>query len=140
MDKIDEMLEEYLGKVYIEIVRKEEDILKSLSDITHKEIRTLEVINNCRGGNNNPSQISGILGISLGTLTTNINRLISKGFVCRERSLEDKRIMLITLTDKGQDLLKRYYKEHKRLINKALEKFTSKEKVVIVSLISKIEI
>ena len=37
-----------------------------------------------------------------GTLTTNMNSLERKGYLTRNRSTRDKRVVLVTLTEKGR--------------------------------------
>ena len=54
MDNLDEILEGMLSRSYSQIILNEEKILKKLSDITLKELRTLEVIAKVeKNGNNN---------------------------------------------------------------------------------------
>jgi DNA-binding MarR family transcriptional regulator len=50
------------------------------------------------------SQIAETLALETSTLTPLLKRLENEGFVCRKRSREDERKVLITLTEKGQRL------------------------------------
>ena len=138
MDEIDEALEGILSSNYSRIIYNETDILKKLSDITLKELRTLEVILRTeKSGNNNSTSIAGVLGITLGTLTANIDRLIKKGLVVREKLEGDKRTNLLKITLKGKKVLRDYENEHLKIIRNALKNLTSKEKAVLVSLVNK---
>jgi len=52
------------------------------------------------------SQIAETLALEISTLTPLLKRLEKEGFVCRKRSLQDERKILITLTEKGELLEK----------------------------------
>lgn len=52
------------------------------------------------------SQIAETLALETSTLTPLLKRLENEAFVCRKRSLQDERKILITLTDKGKMLEK----------------------------------
>ena len=138
MDEIDEVLEGILSSNYSRIIYNETDILKKLSDITLKELRTLEVIlKSEKSGNNNSTNIAGVLGITLGTLTSNIDRLIKKGLVIREKLEGDKRTTVLKLTIKGKKVLKDYENEHLKIIRNALKNLSAKEIAVLESLLNK---
>lgn len=141
MDSIDEILEEILSKAYSQIIYNEEKILKKLSDITLKELRTLEIISKGeKTGGNTSTNVANVLGISLGTLTTNIDRLIKKGLVDKDRLIEDKRTTVLTITQMGKKVLKEYNNEHLKIIRTALNNLSVKEKAVLVSLVNKFDI
>ena len=90
-----------------------------------------------KSGNNNSTNIAGVLGITLGTLTSNINRLIKKGLVIREKLEGDKRTTVLKLTIKGKKVLKDYENEHLKIIRNALKNLSAKEIAVLVSLLNK---
>lgn len=141
MADLDKILEEFLCKSYSKLIYNEEKILKNLGDITLKELRTLDIVNNTsRTSNNTSSIIARQLGISISTLTTNIDRLIKKGLVIKDRKESDLRTTWITLTFKGKRLLDEYNQEHNKLIIDGLNKLSSKEKATLVSLVSKFDI
>lgn len=138
---MDEILEEMLSNAYMQILHNEEKILRNLSDITIKELRTLQIIARCeRNGNNTSTIVASILGISLGTLTTNIDRLIKKGLVDKDKLVEDKRTTVLTLTQLGKKTLKQYNNEHMKIVKATIEHLTEKEKVVLVSVFNKFDI
>lgn len=53
----------------------------------------------------NPSEVAAEFGITLGAVTGLIDRLLKTGLILRGRSEEDRRLVLISLTDKGKDLI-----------------------------------
>ena len=67
------------------------------------------------------SEVAGKLEITVGTLTTAINRLVKKGYVERERKEEDRRIVRIRLTKKGQLVHRLHEKYHQDMINNVIQ-------------------
>ena len=47
----------------------------------------------------NMSTVAKAVSVTVGTLTTAINNLVKKGYVSRVRSPEDKRVVLLSLTE-----------------------------------------
>ena len=92
-----------------------------------------------RSKTNTASNIANILGITLGTLTTNIDRLIDKGYVYRDKSEKDKRITVINLTELGLSIRKKRELSHKKLVRTAIDKLSTSEKVALINAINKIE-
>ena len=126
---------------YSKLIYNEEKILKKLGEITLKELKTLDVISKCwKNDNNTSTTIARQLGISISTLTTNIDRLIKKGLVVKNRKESDLRTTWIILTFKGKRVLDEYNAEHNKLIVNGLSRLTDKEKATLVSLVSKLEI
>lgn len=141
MDNLEQILEEILCSAYTKIIYHEEKILKALNGLTLKECHTIDVIYNAmRSKNNTSTNIAQILGITLGTLTTNIDRLCEKGYVVRDKSQKDKRITTINLTEEGLNVRKKHEMSHKKLVRSAIEKLSTSEKVALMNAINKIEI
>lgn len=68
-------------------------------DITNNDMHIIEAI-----GVEEPRNMSVIahrLSVTVSTLTTNMNGLEKKGYIRRERSQEDKRVVYVILTEKG---------------------------------------
>ena len=140
MDNLEQILEEILCSAYTKIIYHEEKILKTLNGLTLKECHTIDVIyNTMRSKNNTATNIAQILGITLGTLTTNIDRLCEKGYVIRDKSEKDKRITVINLTEMGFNIRKKHEQSHKKLVRTAIDKLSTSEKVSLMNAINKIE-
>ena len=68
-------------------------ITEEFKDITNNDMHILEAI-----GIEEPksmSRIAGELHVTVGTLTTNMNSLEKKGYLERNRSTQDKRVVLV---------------------------------------------
>ena len=55
----------------------------------------------------NVGQLGSILHLDAGTLTPLLKTLEKEGYVTRERSKEDERVTIVTITKKGNDLKKK---------------------------------
>lgn len=140
MDNLDIILEEILLGVYSRVIANEEKLLKNLSQLGLKEFNTLDAIAlSMKNKNNTANNIAKILGITPGTLTTNLDRLQEKGLIAKEKNTEDKRIVQITLTPIGSALRKKRESIHKKLINNAIKNLSTSEKVALMNALNKIE-
>ena len=63
----------------------------------------------------NLSELAELHGVSLPTMSNTISKLVSEGWVARQRSQTDRRIVMLTLTPVGQQLIE---KIGQKLINK----------------------
>ena len=67
------------------------------------------------------------LMVTVGTLTTAVNRIVQKGFLERHKSPLDKRIVMLALTLKGRDALNVHDDFHKQLEKMILEPFEQED-------------
>lgn len=142
MNELEEILTEVLSRAYLKIIYSEEKILKDMigQTLSIKEFHTLEVIYSAmKNGNNTASSIAGALGITLGTCTINIDRLVDKGLVHKVKKDGDKRVVYIELTDKGMQTHLKHIAMHKKVIEKAISHLSMSEKVALMNAINKLE-
>lgn len=84
------------------------------------------------------SEVAQDLKITVGTLTTAINKLIKKGYVERSRIEEDRRVVLIALTKKGKLAYRLHEKFHNDMVSNSIESLTQQEEVMLISALNKI--
>ena len=104
-------------------------ITEEYRDITNNDMHIIEAI-----GIDEPRNMSVIahrLSVTVSTLTINMNGLEKKGYIRRERSNEDKRIVYVILTDKGRKAFYHHRDFHKKMI-KAIVKNLSEEETEIL--------
>ena len=143
MDNLEEILVEMLAKAYSGIIYREEQFLKDMlgDTLSIKEMHTIEVIySTMRNKQNTAGSIARKLGITLGTCTTNIDRLVSKGLVSKIKNEKDRRVVYIELTDKGIQAYLKHVAMHKKIITTAIGKLSASEKVALFNAINKLEI
>ena len=85
------------------------------------------------------SETAEILKITLGTLTTSVNRLVKKGYVQRLQDEKDRRIVLIKLTDKGQEAYKIHEDFHMEMVAKMLIDLNLEEDKALLGSLEKLK-
>lgn len=106
-------------------------ITEEFRDITNNDMHIIEAI-----GVEEPKNMSAIahkLSVTVGTLTTNMNGLEKKGYILRERSLEDKRVVHVTLTDKGKKAFYHHRDFHKSMIRAIIKDLSEEEMEILRS-------
>ena len=86
-------------------------ITEEFKDLTNNDMHIIEAIG--LGTGNNMSTIAKKLGITVGSLTTSMNSLVNKKYAVRHRSEEDRRIVNIQLTEKGEKAYHHHANFHK---------------------------
>lgn len=94
-------INQYLVDIFNRILVIEEMSLKTsqFSDVSLKEMHTIEIIG--KYDQVTPSDIARELMVTLGTVTTSLNKLEAKGYIARTRSRSDRRVVYLSLTKKG---------------------------------------
>lgn len=88
----------------------------------------------------NMSSIAKKMGVTVGTLTIAINSLVKKGYVNRVRSEKDRRVVLISLSEKGEKAFLYQQGFHDKL-RKFLQTEISQEQCTqLVRALSRIEV
>lgn len=72
-----------------------------------------------------PSDIAGQFGITLGAVTGFVDRLYKIGLITRTRSEEDRRVVLIQLSQQGREVLLDFEGERKKKFSCIVQKFES---------------
>lgn len=131
-------LNELLVKLFNDILRIEEQSLKGdeFNDLSITEIHVIEAIGLAE--ERNMSAVARDLDITIGTLTIAINNLLRKGYVNRSRSDEDRRIVLISLTEKGQEAYRHHSQFHDEMIKTTISKLSDGEMKVLISALENI--
>lgn len=127
-----------LVEVYDDVNHIEEYSIKSgaFKDLSITEIHTLEAIG--LYGSKTMSEIAATLEITMGTLTTAVDKLIKKGYVERSRSETDRRIVNINLTRKGKLAYRIHEKFHLDMVQAIMLDFTPEEEEILLTALSKL--
>lgn len=72
------------------------------------------------------------MSVTVGTLTIAINGLVKKGYVNRVRSEEDRRVVLISLTEKGERAYNHHKKFHEGMIQALMKDLDEQERGILV--------
>lgn len=133
MDQAYEMFHEVLVKLFNDIMNIEAKaiITPEFRDITNNDMHVIEAV-----GIREPRNMSSVaktLGITVGTLTISINGLVKKGYVHRVRSDADRRVVLVSLTEKGEKAYHHHEKFHEDMIQSLLKDLSEEETKTLVS-------
>jgi DNA-binding MarR family transcriptional regulator len=80
-----------------------------------------------RGLASTPSELSKMLAIDTGLMTRILDKLEMRGLLERSRSLDDRRVINLVLTKKGQEIAGEIPKIAPEVLNPRLKKFTNAE-------------
>ncbi len=134
----EELLNELLVMLFNEVLDMEH---KALINGTFKEISINDMhiidaigIQEAR----NMSAVAKTMSVTVGTLTTAINNLVKKGYVSRIRSAEDKRVVLLSLTDKGVAAYQKHAAFHKRMVQTVMDGFEGEEMELLIRAFKKL--
>lgn len=111
-------------------------ITEEFKDLTNNDMHIIEAIG--LGEGNNMSAIARKLGITVGSLTTSMNSLVNKKYAVRERSEEDRRIVYIRLTQKGEKAFRHHAEFHRKMIEAAMANLKEEEIPVLASALDNI--
>lgn len=128
---INSTLNEVLVKLFRDINSIEERALRTgeYRDVTANDIHVIEAIG--MGDAKNMTSVARELEVTTGTLTISINGLVKKGYVNRSRSEEDRRVVLISLSEKGTRAYLHHQKFHEQMIDAVLEGLSEEEQRVL---------
>lgn len=135
-----ETVNEILVRLFANILDIEEKCLKigKFSDLSISEMHVIDNIGINR--ERTMSDTAKDLRITSGTLTTAVDNLIKKGYVARERSLEDRRVVNIKLTEEGIAAFYSHEDFHKDLVISALQQLDITEEELLIKVLTNIDI
>lgn len=116
------------------LVAEMDAALKEL-DITSQQMGILLVMQ--RGMAATPFELSKVLCIDTGLMTRMLDKLEAKRLLERSRSADDRRVVNLTLTKKGEEIAARLPEIAPNVLNARLKKFTKAEFEELRRLLSK---
>lgn len=139
MKSTNRTLNELLVSLFEKVMDMEEKavITEQFKDITNNDMHIIEAI-----GIEEPRRMSDIAkrrSVTVGTLTTNMNSLEDKGYIIRERSKTDKRVVLVTLTEKGRKAFYHHRDFHKRMIHSLVKNLDDDERKVLIKCLNNMD-
>ena len=138
MERTQKVLNQLLVQLFNDILLIEEKTLRNgpLNDLSVTEIHTIEAIGMYE--KKTMSEVAKELNITVGTLTTAVNKLIKKGYVERQRTEEDRRVVLVYVTKKGKLAYRLHEKFHKEMINASIDGLDDKQEEILIESLEKL--
>lgn len=118
--------------LYIE----EKNLQRNGVKLSMNEVHILESID--KASDNTMSHIAGRLMVTQGTLTTNVAKLINKGYVIKYQDEEDRRINRLKVTDAAKSVLMVHEAFHENMIDKALDELQLGDDEVLIQTLENI--
>lgn len=134
MTNTQELLNKLLVQLFNDILHIEENSLKNIDliDLSMTEIHTIEAVGIKDA--KTMGEIAHDLRITVGTLSAAITKLIKKGYVERKRTEEDRRVVLVSLTSKGENVYREHQVFHEEMITSMLGNFSEEEYILAIAL------
>ncbi|MDE7312205.1 MAG: MarR family transcriptional regulator [Eubacterium sp.] len=114
---------------YIMEIEERKLITDEFRGITYNDMHIIEAI-----GMDQPrkmSEIAKIMSVTTGTLTKAVNSLEKKGYVQRRRSEQDKRVVYMMLTKRGERAYRHHERFHQDMIAFILKHVSEEESQVL---------
>ena len=123
-------LNEVLVNLFRDVMDLEEKaiITQEYKDITNNDMHVIQAI-----GLDEPKNMS-----TIARELSVMNSLVKKGYVNRERGTEDRRVVYISLSEKGRKAYRHHEEFHHQMINAILENLTQEETESLVEAMAKL--
>lgn len=130
---------ERLVRIFENVILSEGQSLQKgyFSDLSIAEMHTLDAIGPYEA--RTMTETASLLGITVGTLTVSIDRLVKKGYVVRNRDSNDRRIVRISLTKNGKLACRMHGKFHRILARRILEPYNEQEQELLFGMVDEID-
>ena len=135
-----ETLNELLVRLFRDVMEIEQRALinQDFKDITNNDLHVIEAIG--IGEAKNMSAIAKELSVTMGTLTIAMNSLVKKGYVVRERGKADRRIVYISLSEKGRKAYRQHEQFHHEMIESIMNGLGDRETEALVQALMKLNL
>ncbi len=132
MERRYQMLNEVLVHLFNDIYEIEEKaiITGEFKNITNNDMHIIEAVG--IGQKKNMSSIAKAMSVTMGTLTISMNSLVKKGYVKRRRSERDRRVVLISLTEKGERAYRHHEEFHDQMIKSVIKNLNEEKQEVLI--------
>lgn len=129
-----------LVELFNDILDIEAAALKNtdFAEFTVNEFHIIEAIG--LGEAKTMSETALLTGVTIGTLTTSIDRLIRKDAVVRQRDENDRRVVLISLTEKGKDAYQHHHKFHEEMTDSIINSLQPEDDGVLIKTLKALQV
>ena len=128
MKDTEKQINQFLVEVFNDVLHLEETSLAQgpCKNLSVSEMHVLEAV---QQGGENPSMsaLAARLRITASTLTVAVKTLEQKGYLLRQRCLDDKRRVSVQLTDQAQLALRHHAEFHRRMIEGVSSQLTEQQ-------------
>lgn len=131
------IVNELLVELFNEVLTIEKAALQSgpFKDLSITEMHVIESIGL---GSRTMTDVADQVGVTVGTLTTSINRLVKKEYVTRNRSQEDRRFVEIELTRRGKLAYRIHESFHNEMVEYMIEELSNEDHEILIASLTRV--
>lgn len=139
MSEARQMINQLLVKLFNDILAIEQAALQNneFGQLTMTEFHVIEAIG--LGAGRSMTETASMTGVTIGTLTSTVNRLIAKGAVERRRDETDRRVVQLTLTTRGRRAYQHHERFHEEMTESILTAIRPEDDEVLVRTLAALE-
>ncbi len=130
-----EALTQLLVEFYERFSSWEQGVVKG-SPITLPQMHTLEVLGSM--GQMRMKELAETMGVTTGSLTVLVDRLVKSGLVAREPNEHDRRSIMVRLTADGEALFQEHHDLHNQLTHELVNALEPEETEALMRILKKI--
>lgn len=128
-----EMLNQLITEFYDKMSSWEHSVVKE-TGYSLAQVHTIEVLGNY--GHLRMKELANKLGITTGTLTVQVDKLVSANLVERLSHPEDGRAIVVSLTPKGQEIHQYHNQLHLSLIKELTRNLDAKDEERLIAILT----
>ena len=128
----DETLNEILVHLFQDLMDIEGKCLitEEFSDMTNNDMHIVEAIG--LGEAKRSSEVAKLMSVTTGTLTRAVDGLVEHGYVVRTRSDKDKRVVYLTLTERGKAAYEHHKRFHENMVANVKANLSEEELAILI--------
>ena len=128
----DETINELLVHLFQELMDIEGKCLitEEFSDMTNNDMHIVQAIG--LGEAKRSSEVAKLMSVTTGTLTRAVDGLVEHGYVVRTRSDKDKRVVYLTLTERGKAAYEHHKRFHENMVANVKANLSEEELAILI--------
>ena len=128
----DETLNEILVHLFQDLMDIEGRCLitEEFSDMTNNDMHIVQAIG--LGEAKRSSEVAKLMSVTTGTLTRAVDGLVEHGYVVRTRSDQDKRVVYLTLTERGKAAFEHHKRFHENMVANVKANLSEEELAILI--------
>lgn len=135
MPRLSQEMFELLLILFRRIVRREKG-LKGYGALTLPQVVTLDTLK--RHPRHRMRELASLLGIGMSAATGLVDRLLKAGLVTRHRDQEDRRVVWVSITEKGRRIFHQFRTARQMTFGTMFKNLSHREQVTFLSLFRRI--
>ncbi|WP_026973167.1 MarR family winged helix-turn-helix transcriptional regulator [Aliagarivorans marinus] len=129
-----ERLNRLLTEFYDKMSSWEQSVVKE-TDYSLAQVHTIEVLGCC--GAMRMKELAEKLGVTTGTLTVQVDKLVRAGLIERRAHPQDRRAIVVVLTEEGEVIHRRHNQMHLTLVEELTRHISPEQESLLIGCLEK---